>query len=49
MNIVRQETLERALAVMKRCRRVINAGVTVGACNRRMGELVRAADLPEQR
>lgn len=46
---IRQETLERALAVMKRCRRVINAGVTVGACNRRMGELVRAADLPEQR
>ena len=34
---------ERALALMKRCRRVIDAGVRIGEGNRRMAELVAAA------
>lgn len=46
---IREETLEHALAVMKRCKRVINAGVTVGSCNRRMGELLKAADFLKER
>lgn len=43
---IREETFERALAVMKRCKRVIDAGVTVGPCNRRMEELLKAAENP---
>ncbi len=38
---------ERALALMARCERILDAGVALGACNRRMGELVdRARQMP---
>ncbi len=42
---IREETFAQALTVMKRCKRVINAGVALGVCNRRMGELLEAAGL----
>ncbi len=42
---IREETFAQALTVMKRCKRVINAGVALGVCNRRMGERLEAAGL----
>lgn len=41
---IREETFERALMVMRRCKKIVNAGVTVGACNQRMGDLLKAAE-----
>ena len=37
------ETFGRAMEWMENCTRVINAGVEIGSCNRRMEELIQAA------
>lgn len=41
---IRDETYERALRLMRSCKRIINAGVTVGICNRRMEDLLRESE-----
>ena len=37
------EAFSRAAECMRKCRRVIDAGVTIGECNRRMNELIELA------
>ena len=37
------ETYERALRALRSCKRVINAGVEIGPCNRRMADLMKEA------
>ena len=41
---ISDETYQRALEVMERCGKVINAGVKVGSMNQKMGELLRIAE-----
>ena len=41
---ISDDAFEKALAVMESCRRVINAGVEIGPCNRKMEELLRKAE-----
>lgn len=41
---IREETLERAMQAVRSCDRVIDAGVTIGVCNRRLGEVIREAE-----
>ena len=40
---ISEEKIQEALALMRRCGRVINAGVTIGDSNRRMQQLIEAA------
>lgn len=41
---ISDDAFEKALAVMESCRSVINAGVEIGPCNRKMEELLRKAE-----
>lgn len=41
---ISNETYERALALMRKARAVINAGVSVGSCNKRMADLIAEAE-----
>lgn len=41
------ERCREALELMSRCRKVINAGVRLGSCNRKMAELIKAAEKME--
>ena len=38
------ETYQKALKIMEKCGKVINAGVKVGSMNQKMGELLRIAE-----
>ncbi len=40
---ISEETYQRALAVMKKCKRVICPGVKIGACNKRIQDLINVA------
>lgn len=42
---ISEETFARAMALIQGCERVIDAGVTIGDCNRKMEELLEAARL----
>ncbi len=42
---ISDHAIQRALDVMGRCERVINAGVTLGECNNKMKKLIEAAGL----
>ena len=42
---ISEDTYVKALETMRQCRRIINAGVTIGACNRRMEALLREAEM----
>ena len=37
---IRDETFEKAHRAMKQCRMILNAGITIGSCNRRMEDLL---------
>lgn len=41
---ISDESYEKALALLKKCKYVIDAGVPVGACNRRMEVLIKEAE-----
>ena len=41
---ISDETYQKALKIMERCGKVINAGVKVGSMNQKMGELLRIAE-----
>ena len=42
---ISEEAFARAMALIQSCERVIDAGVTIGDCNRKMEELLEAARL----
>jgi iron complex transport system ATP-binding protein len=44
---ITDETYHKALACMRECEYVINAGVAIGSCNRRMEELLKEAQKQE--
>ena len=41
---ISEEAYQRALSVMKKCKRVICPGVKIGACNQRIQDLIREAE-----
>ena len=45
---ISEEKIQEALALMRRCGRVINAGVTIGDSNRRIQQLIEAASSFEE-
>ena len=41
---ISDEVYEKALSAMKKCRRIIDAGIEIGECNVRIAELIRTAE-----
>ncbi|MCI6534608.1 MAG: ABC transporter ATP-binding protein, partial [Lachnospiraceae bacterium] len=41
---ISDESYEEAVQTMRKCKRVINAGIEIGPCNRRLEELVHEAE-----
>ena len=41
---ISDEAFQKAVCMMEQCETVLNAGVTIGGCNRRMEELIKMAE-----